>query len=333
MRNVVGLIGVGVLCLSSVGVESQQPAAINPAQLATPAAREPAWAFPVQQGSLPAEAPGPKSLAGSTKTYTPEEIDNLLAPPDWLPGDHPPAPAIVQKGHAGALACGSCHLMSGIGHPESADVAGMSAPYLMQQMADFKSGVRKDVARMNGIAKELSDEESREAAEWFASLKPRRNNKVVEAGTVPKTFTGQGRMRFLDPAGGSEPIGNRIISVPVDEHQARMRDPNTEFVSYVPVGALARGKVLVDTGDGGKTVACGTCHGPAMLGMGNAGLLAPRLAGQHPIYLARQLYLFKDGSRNGATAALMVPAVANLADADILAISAYLASLDPTQAK
>jgi cytochrome c553 len=329
MRNIVGLIGVSVLCVWSVGVESRQ-AAVNPAQLATPAAREPAWAFPVQQGTLPAET-GAKSVTGSTKTYTPAEIDDLLAPPDWLPNDHPPAPPIVQKGHAGALACGSCHLMSGTGHPESADLTGMSAQYLAQQMMDFKSGVRKDVARMNGIAKELSDEESQQAADWFGLLKPRRNNKVVEADTVPKTFAGQGRMRFVDPAGGTEPIGNRIISVPVDVARARMRDPNTEFVSYVPVGTLARGKTLVETGDGGKTVACGTCHGATMLGQGTAGILAPRLAGQHPIYLARQLYLFKDGSRNGSTAALMTPVVGNLSDADILAISAYLASLDPTK--
>ncbi len=330
MRNVVTLVGVCVLFVLSVGVESRQQGGVNPAQLATPAAREPTWAFPVQQGSLPTEA-GPKSIPGSTKMYTPEEIDNLLAPPDWLPNDHPPAPPIVQKGHAGALACGSCHLMSGTGHPESADVTGLSAQYVMQQMMDFKTGARKDVARMNGIAKELSDEESQQAAEWFALLKPRRNNKVVEADSSPKTFTGQGRMRFVDPAGGTEPIGSRIISVPVDVARARMRDPNTEFVSYVPVGALARGKTLVETGDGGKTVACGTCHGATMLGQGTAGILAPRLAGQHPIYLARQLYLFKDGSRNGSTAALMTPVVANVTDADILAISAYLASLDPTK--
>ena len=227
MRNVVALIAGSVLCILSVGVESQQQTAVTPGSLSTPPAREPSWAFPVQQGTLPAEPPGPKTLPGSTRTYAPEEIDNLLAPPDWLPNDHPPAPSIVQKGHAGALACGSCHLMSGIGHPESADLAGMPAPYLTRQMMDFKSGARNDLARMNGIAKELSDDEIREAAEWFASLKSRRHNKVVEAGTVPKTFAGQGRMRFLDPAGGTEPIGTRIITVPVDEHRTRMRDPNT----------------------------------------------------------------------------------------------------------
>ena len=322
---------VGAWLLLSVGVFSQQPA-ISPEQLKTPPPKEPAWAFPVQQGTLPT-VPGPKTLAGSDKTYTPEEIDNLLAPPDWQPNDHPPAPSIVTKGHMGALACGSCHLMSGIGHPESADLAGMPATYLTQQMMDFKSGMRIDIARMNGITKELSDDEIKDVVAYFSSLKPRKNNRVVEADTVPKTFAGQGRMRFIDPAGGTEPIGNRIISVPEDVQQARLRDPNTKFVSYVPPGTLARGKVLVETGDNKKTVACGTCHGPGLAGqasIGKTGIAAPRIAGQHPIYLARELYLFKDGSRNGMTSKLMTPAVMNLTDADILAISAYLASMDPT---
>ena len=117
MRKVVGLIGVGLLFVS-VGVKTQQ--AVDPAQLATPPAKEPGWAFPVQQATLPNLDPaGPRTLAGSTKKYTQEEIDNLLVPPDWFPNDHPAAPSIVTKGHGGALACGSCHLMSGIGHPES----------------------------------------------------------------------------------------------------------------------------------------------------------------------------------------------------------------------
>jgi cytochrome c553 len=186
---------------------------------------------------------------------------------------------------------------------------------------------------MNGIAKELSDDEIKEASAWFASLKPRKNNRIVEAAMVPKTFAGQGRMRFVDPAGGTEPTGDRIISVPEDVQLARLRDPNTKFVSYVPPGTLARGKVLVETGDNKKTVACGTCHGPGLAGqasIGKTGIAAPRIAGQHPIYLARELYLFKDGSRNGMTSKLMTPAVMNLTDADILAISAYLASMDPS---
>jgi cytochrome c553 len=283
------------------------------------------WAFPVINGALPAEEPTPKSLAGSTKTYTPAQIDDLLNPPDWFPGEHAPAPPIVQKGHMGALACGSCHLMSGQGHPESAGVGGFTAAYVMQQMADFKSGVRKDAARMNGIAKELSDEEVRQASDWFAGLKPTVWTKVTEVMTVPKTFVGQGRMRFLQPGGGSEPIGNRIITVPEDQARARNRDPHSGFIAYVPVGSIARGRALVETGGSGRTIACSICHGDSLKGLGNV----PRLAGLHPIYIARQLYLFKDGTRDGVDAQLMKKPVAQLTDDDIVALSAYLGSLAP----
>ena len=57
----------------------------------------------------------------------------------------------------------------------------------------------------------------------------------------------------------------------------------------------------------------------------------PRLAGLHPIYIARQLYLFKDGFRNGPDAQLMKKPVEKLADEDIVAIAAYLASLPPVK--
>ena len=186
-------------------------------------------------------------MPGSSKSYTPAQIDDLMNPPDWFPDEHAPAPALVQKGHGTALACGACHLMSGEGHPESAGLTGFTAAYLVQQMADFKSGARKDSARMNAIAKDVTDEESMQVAEWFAALKPGQWTKVTEADTVPKTIVGQGRMRFLAPAGGTEPIGNRIITVPQDQARARNRDPKSGFIAYVPIGSIAKGKALVET--------------------------------------------------------------------------------------
>jgi len=287
--------------------------------------REPAWAFPAINGAAPAEEATPKNLPGSSKSFTPAQIDDLSNPPDWFPDEHPPAPSIIQKGHGGALACGACHLMSGEGHPESAGMTGFTAEYIVRQMADFKSGVRKDAARMNAIAKDLSDEEVRQAAEWFAKLKPAVWTKVTEAAMVPKTFVGQGRMRFVQPGGETEPIGNRIITVPADQTKARYRDPHSGFVAYVPVGSVAKGKALAETGGSGKTIACSICHGDGLKGLGNV----PRLAGLHPIYIARQLYLFKDGTRNGGDAQLMKKPVAKLTDEDILAVSAYLGSLAP----
>jgi cytochrome c553 len=311
VRLVCGVLGVG-LCVLSLRAQ----------QAAPPPGREPSWAFPAINGSLPVEE-GAKSLAGSTKSYTPAQIDDLMNPPDWFPDEHPPAPALVQKGHGTAMACGACHLMSGEGHPESAGLTGFTAAYLMQQMADFKSGARKDAARMNTIAKDVSEEESREVAAWFASFKPAAWTKVVEADSVPKTIVGQGRMRFLSPTGGNEPIGSRIITVPQDQNRARSRDPKSGFTAYVPTGSIAKGKALAETGGSGKTIACGICHGDNLRGLGNV----PRLAGLHPIYIARQLYLFKDGTRNGVDAQLMKKPVARLTDDDILVLAAYLGSL------
>jgi cytochrome c553 len=321
MRKLVWVFVVAWLfLLSRVGADQ-----VGPQQQAD---KDLLWAFPVLPKVASAVLPeehGPQSVPGSTKTYTPQQIDDLLNPPDWIPDEHPPAPEIVLKGHGAALACGSCHLMSGLGHPESSDLTGFTAAYLIQQMADFKSGVRKDYARMNGIAKEVSDEEARRASEWFAELEPRVWTRVVEAGTVPKTFIGPGRMRFAHPDGATESIGNRIITVPEDVPRARRRDPNSGFIAYVPVGSIARGKALVETGGSGKTIQCSICHGDLLKGLGNI----PRLAGLHPIYIVRQLHLFKDGTRNGVDAQLMKKSVAKLTDEDIVAISAYLSSLAP----
>jgi len=325
MKTRLWALAIAVAAAASVGLHSQQQPSAPASALPSPPQREPAWAFPVQAGSLPAEVPEAKSVEGSTKKYTPQEIDNLLSPPDWFPEAHKPAPGIVQKGHGAALACGSCHLMSGLGHPESADLTGFTADYIVQQMLDFKNGTRKDYARMNGISKEVSDQESREAAEWFASLSRKKWSRVVEAAMVPKTFVGQGRMRFADPKGGMEPIGNRIITVPEDQEKARMRDPRSGFVSYVPPGSINKGKALAETGGRNKTIACTICHGDGMKGLANV----PRIAGLHPIYVARQLHLFKDGDRNGPDAALMKKPVMQLTNDDILNISAYIGSLSP----
>jgi cytochrome c553 len=313
-----------VTLAASVPASQQQPAPGTPTALPPPPAREPAWAFPIQAGTLPPDAPGPKSVPGSAKKYTPMEIDDLLNPPDWFPDEHRPAPPIVQKGHGMAFACGSCHLMSGLGHPESSDVTGSTAAYIVQQMEDFKSGVRKDYARMNTISKELSDEEIRQAADWFASLPRHRWSRVAESPMVPKTFVGQGRMRFVDPKGGMEPIGSRIITLPEDQERARLRDPKSGFVSYVPPGSIAKGKALVESG-GSKTITCSICHGDGMKGLANV----PRIAGLHPIYIVRQLHLFKEGDRTGPNAPLMKKPVSNLTDADMLNIAAYVGSLSP----
>jgi cytochrome c553 len=326
MKRQILVLALASVVIGAAAVHSQQPAAGTPTPLPNPTPREPSWAFQVITSKLPAEENVPHSVPGSTRKYTPGQIDDLFNPPDWFPEEHPPAPQPVVKGSGDAMACGACHLMNGEGHPESAGFAGLPADYIVQTMNDFRTGARQDFARrMDRIAKALSPEQTREIANWFASLKPQKFTRVVEAATVPKTIVGQGRMRFLDPAGGTEPIGQRIITLPEDQDRARHRDPHSGFVAYVPPGSIARGRALAEQGAGGRTVACGTCHGEGMKGLANV----PRLAGVHPIYIARQLIHFKEGTRNGVDAALMKKPVAGLTDADIVDISAYLGSLTP----
>lgn len=316
MRRIVWVLAVALVYVCSAGVATQQQ----------PAGANLSWAFPDRvEREFPADTT-PKTAPGSTRKYTQAQIDDLLNPPDWFPDQHPAPPQIVVKGRGGALACGACHLMSGLGHPESSDLTGLTLPYIVQQMLDFKSGVRKDPTgkRMNGIAMEATDEEVHQAAKYLAALPRRSFQRVVEADMAPRTYLANGRMRYLEPGGGTEPIAGRIITVPEDMARARLRDPSSGFVSYVPAGSIARGKALVETG-GGRTIACGICHGQDLKGQASI----PRLAGLHPIYTYRQLTWFKDGTRAGVDAALMKPWAAPLTSDDMVAISAYLASLTP----
>lgn len=289
----------------------------------------PSWAFNIPDKIQPPSAPanGPVRVPGSSKVYEASKIAGNAHPPDWFPEEHGPAPGIVTgEGGATTMACGSCHLMSGQGHPESADLAGLPAEYLVRQMNYFKSGARKDDARMGPIAKATSDDDIRKSAEYFAALKPIPWVKVIETSTPPKTYVATGgRHRLLSPEGGTEPIGHRIIEIPVDPRRTNDRDPHSPFLAYVPPGSIANGEALVKTGSSGKTIACAICHGDQLRGLGEV----PRIAGLQPVYIARQLIQMQNGSSAGANAALMKKAVANLTEDDIISISAYLGTLAP----
>jgi cytochrome c553 len=297
------------------------------ATLAVPAGL-PDWAFNIPDKIQPSavKPEGVVRAPGSAKEYEAGKIAGNANPPDWFPDEHPAAPRAVSGGTGITFACGSCHLMSGQGHPEAADIAGMPAEYLIRQMAYYKAGSRQDDARMGPIAKGTSDEDIRQAAEYFAALKPSAWVKVIETATPPRTFIATaGRHRQLHPDGGTEPIGHRILEIPADPFRTEIRDPHSGFIAYVPPGSIAAGEALVKGAASGKTVACGLCHGAALQGLGEV----PRLAGLQPLYVARQLFDLRHGSSAGKAAALMKPVVANLSEDDIIAISSYLGSLPP----
>jgi cytochrome c553 len=310
--------GVPALALAAIGLWVGAGAI----RAQAPQGKDLTWAFPVADKVQPdVDTKKLHQLAGSTLSLTAPQIDDLMNPPDWFPNEHPAPPQIVVHGTPpNALACGSCHLMNGEGHPESASLVGLPAAYIVRQMEYFKSGVRKDPARMNGIAKQVTEEEARQAAEYFSALKPMLWTKVVEADMVPKSRVMRTRMRLKAEDGGMEPLGNRIITIPLDDERIEERDPHTGFTAYVPKGSLKKGEALVKNANG-KTIQCAICHGRDLHGIGDV----PGIAGMHPIYIVRQLYNFKNGGANGGLDQLMKAVVEKLDD-DILNVAAYVAS-------
>jgi cytochrome c553 len=288
------------------------------------------------RGAAPgAAAPAPadtslKQVPGSTASFTLAQIRDGFGPADWFPGDHPTMPEIVAKGkQPNVRACSLCHYPNGKGRPENAGVAGLPVSYFIQTMNDFRNDARKsaDARKANTnamitIAKGMTDEEIKAAAEYFGAMKWTPWIKVVETNMVPKTRIAGGMFLRIEPE-EKEPIGARIIEAPDDtERTETLRDPHSGFTAFVPVGSVKKGETLVTTGGGGKTTACAVCHGADLRGLGPV----PGIAGRSPSYMVRQLYDMQQGIRKGVWSDLMKPVVAKLTNDDMLAIAAYTAS-------
>jgi cytochrome c553 len=289
----------------------------------------PYWAYPVTAKKFPAPDPNQVGhLPGSKATFTRAGVNDRFNAPDWYPTAHPKMPDIVAHGRKpGVFACGYCHLPNGQGRPENASLAGQPADYIVQQVADIRAGLRKSSSDKMGsvnamLAKASNDAEMKIAADYFAKLTYQKWIRVIEADMVPKTAVGDRNMMNVVP-GPKEPIGKRILELPANLERTEWRDSKSGFIAYVPKGAIARGKTLVESGAG--AFPCAACHGPVYKGNGNV----PALAGRSPSQITRQLYDFKAGTRNGAGAAMMKPEVANMTDDVRIDIAAYLASLNP----
>jgi cytochrome c553 len=331
------LPGILIIALTSMTTVSTSFGADGP----------PAWAYGYPQpGAAAAPAGGggggrgaqaapdtsPKHLAGSTLEFTLAQIRDGFGPADWFPGDHPTMPEIVAHGRRPDVrACALCHYPNGKGRAENAPVAGYPVAYFIQQMSDFKSGNRKsadpkkaNTNAMIAMAKAMTDEEVKAAAEYFGSMPWTPWIKVVETETVPKTRIAGGLFVAL-PGDEREAIGKRIIEVPENtEATETFRNPRSGFIAYAPPGSIKKGEALVTSG-GGKTMACGACHGADLKGLGPV----PGIAGRSPSYLVRQMYDMQAGARKGVWTPLMTKVVSQLSEDDMLQIAAYTASLKP----
>jgi cytochrome c553 len=296
----------------------------------------PPWAYPLLDPSVkpPPDDGVKRTLPGSSASFTRKEMSDLFEAHDWLPDDHPPMPDVVAHGRKPEVrACGMCHMPNGQGRPENAALAGLPAAYIVQQLADFKSGRRHSAVpslgpqiRMIATAAHMTDDEIKAAAAYFSQLTYRPWIRVVESETAPKAEVIFGSLWAPSAGAETEPIGQRIVELPEDLERTELRDPKSGFLAYAPPGSIERGEILATTGEGGKTQACAGCHGPDLKGLGPA----PPIAGRSTSYVVRQLYDIQSGARAGDGAATMMkPVVEKLTLDEMIAIAAFVASRKP----
>lgn len=296
----------------------------------------PSWAYVMNTVAPEPRVPDDGTIfkvPGSEAAFTRDQSRDRHAPPDWHPSDHPEMPQVVAIGRKPAVwACAFCHRPNGSGGPENALIAGLPAEYIVQQLKDMASGERNTVmpkrtphVLKQPIVKALTEDEMREAAHYFSRLKPRLTMVVKESATAPKIIN-RGLFVVASEDGSQEPLGGRIVEVPEDVQRFEvLRDEHVQFLAYVPPGSVAKGMALARAPGGNASLSCAGCHGADLRGIG----AIPSIAGRSPTYLVRQLWDMKAGARNGAGALAMKPVVAALSSQDMLALSAYLATLKP----
>jgi cytochrome c553 len=141
-----------------------------------------------------------RHLPNSKFSFTLTQIRDNSGPADWYPEDHPPMPDIVAHGHKpNVVACSFCHYPNGKGRPVNTNLAGLPYSYISQVLGEFRSGARMsaDTRKANTnqmilFAKSMTDDEMKDAARYFSSMKWTPWIRVVEANMVPKTQIANG---------------------------------------------------------------------------------------------------------------------------------------------
>ena len=127
MRRLAGLsagvtsaLGLAAFAAGASAPEPSRPSATGPM----------AWAYPAAGSERAAEGffrhRDSYTLPGSRLKLTEAQLDDSWAAVDWLPAEHPPAPAVVLRGRKpDVLACGLCHMTNGQGGQGVPGLAGL----------------------------------------------------------------------------------------------------------------------------------------------------------------------------------------------------------------
>jgi cytochrome c553 len=302
---------------------------------AMPVCAAPPWLFPLDPprtgGKGTSDSAAPMHLPSSRLEFTKAQLNDLFFAPDWHPESHSPMPEIVKRGRApSTYACGFCHLPGGQGRPENAALAGLPAAYIVQQVADIKSGARRSAWHgapyrpndlMHDVAVNADDADVVAAAEYFSAQRLRPRVSVIERERIPR-MRAAAWIYVVDRRGGDEALGQRLIEWAPDESRHENRDDEMRYIAFVPPGSLSRGREIALKGLRGLTQPCTGCHGDHLQGLE----LGPPLAGRSPTYLLRQLVAFSTKDRAGIAGAPMQTVVAHMEIPDMIAVAAYAAA-------
>jgi len=174
---------------------------------------------------------------------------------------------------------------------------------------------------MRKVADNAAAADVAEAARYFSAQTLRPRVTVIERARIPR-MRAFAWIYVIDPQGGEESLGERIIEWAPDEIRHEARDDEMLYTAFVPPNSVNRGRKLATTSRSGLNQACTHCHGERLQGAG----LIPPLAGRSPTYLLRQLVAFRTHDRAGIGGAPMQAVTATLSISDMIALAAYAAA-------
>lgn len=194
-----------------------------------------------------------------------------------------------EAGKALAGACVACHGEGGNSVvPTFPKIAGLGERYLLKQLQDIKAGNQGDA---NG----------RPVPEMIGMLEGLSDQQLVDLSSYFATQPMQ--------VTGAKPVQVRLFT--------------GEQVDGLELGARIYRGGNMETG----VPACTGCHSPRGLGNSPAGY--PRLGGQYAEYIEAQLRAFRAGERiNDGEGMPMRHAAKNMSDAEIIAVSNFIAGLN-----
>jgi len=180
-------------------------------------------------------------------------------------------------------------------------LAQQHSTYLVRQLKSFKDGSRQN-AMMEGIAKNLSDDDMRDIGAYYASQKISENALPVvdddDDEPAKPAATSANKAAETKPAAKGDNVKNLI----------------------------ALGSSLYRNGDLAREVsACIACHGP--FGEGNRPAAFPALRSQHADYLIKSLNDFKSGARSNNPENMMHMIAKKMTDEEIKDVAYRLSTM------